>query len=81
MIEPGIFRASFPYTTKLKMASSRFMPDAVDFTVEFSKARVAKADLLFTYCTGKGGTALVKQWCDMQQAESLNGLTKFTILS
>lgn len=38
----------------------------MDFTVKLSKARAAKADLLFSYCTGKGGTALAKQRCVMQ---------------
>lgn len=45
---------------------SRFTPDAIDFTVEFSNAKAAGANLLFVYTTGKAGTAMVKQWHDMQ---------------
>ncbi len=46
--------------------TARFSPDAIDFTVEFSNAKAAGANLLFVYTTGKSGTAMVKQWHDMQ---------------
>lgn len=45
---------------------ARFSPDAVDYSVEFTKAKAAGADILFYVSTGKGGTPSVKQWYDMQ---------------
>jgi branched-chain amino acid transport system substrate-binding protein len=46
--------------------STRFSPDAIDYSVEYTKAKAAGADILFYVSTGKGGTPSVKQWYDMQ---------------
>ena len=45
---------------------ARFSPDAVDFSVEFTKAKAAGANNVFFVATGKAGTPSVKQWYDMQ---------------
>lgn len=46
--------------------STRFSPTATDFSVEFTRAKAAGANILSYVCTGKGDIAGVKQWHDMQ---------------
>jgi len=45
---------------------TRFSPDTVDYSVEYTKAKAAGAEILFFVSTGKGGTPSVRQWYDMQ---------------
>ncbi len=45
---------------------ARFSPDATDYSVEYTKAKAAGAEILYYVSTGKGGTPSVKQWYDMQ---------------
>jgi len=48
------------------VSESRFSPDATDFSVEFTKAKSAGANVVYFVTTGKAGTASVKQWYDME---------------
>jgi len=46
--------------------STRFSTTATDFSVEFSKAKAANANVLVFFATGRGGVPSVKQWYDMK---------------
>ncbi len=46
--------------------TARFSPGAVDFSVEFTQAKIKGAKNLFFVTTGKADTPSVKQWYDMQ---------------
>jgi len=50
----------------LVVYSTRFSPDATDFSVEFTQAKAAGAKIVYFVATGKAGTPSVKQWYDMQ---------------
>ena len=43
-----------------------FSASTTDFSMEFSKAKAAGADLFYVLSSGPAGTASVKQWHDMQ---------------
>ena len=46
--------------------STRFSTAATDFSVEFSQAKTAGANVLVVLSTGRGGIPSVKQWYDMK---------------
>lgn len=46
--------------------STRFSTAATDFSVEFSQAKAAGANILVVLSTGRGGIPSVKQWYDMK---------------
>ena len=45
---------------------TKFSASTTDFSMEFSKAKAAGADLFYVLSSGPAGTASVKQWYDMQ---------------
>ena len=45
---------------------TKFSASTTDFSMEFSKAKAAGADLFYVLSSGPAGTASVKQWHDMQ---------------
>jgi branched-chain amino acid transport system substrate-binding protein len=45
---------------------TKFSASTTDFSMEFSKAKAAGADLLYVLSSGPAGTASVKQWYDME---------------
>lgn len=46
--------------------SSRFSPDAADFSILYAKAKAAGANNLYVASTGPSGTPSIKQWYDME---------------
>jgi branched-chain amino acid transport system substrate-binding protein len=59
--------------------SARTSVGATNFSVEFTQAKAAGANVLYWITTGKGGVAGVKQWYDMQLPMLLLGYTNATL--
>jgi branched-chain amino acid transport system substrate-binding protein len=64
-LQPLVKHVSDKYKAMI-VYKTKFSASTTDFSMEFSKAKAAGANLFYVLSSGPAGTASVKQWYDMQ---------------